>query len=111
MVRIPYGRIEIRTGDGGTNVYLALAAIIAAGLDGIENDLDPGAPHNVDFFTLSPESIADLGVQTLPQSLDQAVDCLEADTVLAGALGERLIRSFIKLKRQEWELKRYLNFF
>jgi len=121
MVRIPYGRIEIRTGDGGMNVYLALAAIIAAGLDGIENDLDPGAPHDVNFFTLGPEAIADLGVHTLPQSLDEAVDCLEADTVLASALGERLIRSFIKLKRQEWrdyhltvsewEIKRYLNFF
>jgi glutamine synthetase len=121
MVRIPYGRIEIRTGDGGMNVYLALAAIIAAGLDGIENDLDAGPPHAVNFFTLSPEAIAALGVETLPQSLDEAIDCLEEDKVLARALGERLISAFIKLKRQEWrdyhlavsewETKRYLTFF
>jgi glutamine synthetase len=121
MVRIPYGRIEIRTGDGGMNVYLALAAIIAAGLDGIENNLDAGEPHNINFFTLSPSDVAALGVETLPQTLDQAIDCLEADKVLAHALGERLVNAFIKVKRQEWrdyhmnvsewELKRYLTFF
>jgi len=81
MVRVPYGRLEVRTGDSGMNQYLATAAIIAAGLDGIDRELDPGAPHNVNFYALKPEEVSAMGVGGLPRNLQEAID------ELAGLLG------------------------
>ncbi len=121
MARIPYGRLEIRTGDSSMNPYLATAALIAAGLDGIERELDPGAPKNVNFYGLSLEAIKEMGVDLLPQTLTEALDALEANRLFAGALGEPVIKEFVSLKRSEWleyhrhvsdwEVERYLSFF
>lgn len=121
MVRVPYGRIEVRTGDSGMNPYLAQAAIIAAGLDGIERKLDPGEPHNINFYALTPEEIASRGIATLPQSLHEAIDALTGSTMLRNALGADFVDEFVSLKREEWidyhrhvsdwEVKRYLTFF
>lgn len=95
MLRVPApGRFEDRAIDTACNPYLALAGIIAAGLDGVERDLDPGAP--VDGAATS------LGVQTLPRTLAEALDDLECDTVLRDALGEEAIAEFIAVKRMEW---------
>lgn len=102
MVRMPYGRIEVRTGDGSMNPYLATAAIVAAGLDGIEQNLSPGEPHNINFYGMSPVEVKQLGVEVLPENLSEAVDALEADQVLINALGPQVIGDFIKMKRQEW---------
>lgn len=121
MVRIPYGRIEVRTGDSGMNPYLALAAIIAAGLDGIDRNLDPGPAHNLNFYELSPAQVRDLGVRVLPRNLQEAIDELAASELLRNALGPRLVDEFIDLKQTEWtdyhrhvsdwETRRYLSFF
>lgn len=121
MVRIPYGRLEIRTGDGAMNPYLATAAIIAAGLDGIDRKIDPGAARNCNFYELSMAEVAAMGVSILPQSLTEAIDALEADTLFADALGADFIDEFITLKRMEWldyhrhvsdwETARYLSFY
>ncbi|WP_342709824.1 type III glutamate--ammonia ligase [Bradyrhizobium sp. B124] len=121
MVRIPYGRLEIRTGDSSMNPYLATAALIAAGLDGIERKLDPGVPRNVNFYGLSLEAINEMGVDLLPQTLTDALDALESDQLFAGTLGEPVIKEFVSLKRSEWleyhrhvsdwEVERYLSFF
>jgi glutamine synthetase len=121
MVRIPYGRIEVRTGDSSMNPYLATAALIAAGLDGVERKLHPGEPKNINFYGLSLEAIREMGVGLLPQTLAEAIDALEADSLFADALGEKVIGEFILLKRSEWmeyhrhvsdwEVERYLNFF
>jgi glutamine synthetase len=121
MVRIPYGRIEIRTGDSSMNPYLATAALIAAGLDGVERELDPGPPKNVNFYALSLEAIRDMGVGLLPQTLAEALDALEADPIFADTLGHEVIGEFISLKKSEWmeyhrhvsdwEVERYLSFF
>ncbi|WP_210161629.1 type III glutamate--ammonia ligase [Rhodopseudomonas sp. B29] len=121
MARIPYGRIEIRTGDSSMNPYLATAALIAAGLDGIDRELDPGAPKNVNFYGLSSEQIRQMGVELLPQTLAEALTALEADHLFADALGQGVIDEFVKLKRDEWtdyhrhvsdwEIERYLSFF
>jgi len=121
MLRIPYGRIEVRIGDSGMNPYLATAAIIAAGLDGIDRELTPPAPQSVNFYDLSPEAVKRLGVERLPENLNEALDALEADSFFAQALGNRLIGSFLRLKRQEWqeyhrtvsewEINRYLTFY
>ena len=120
MVRIPGGRLELRLADGSCNPYLATAVAIAAGLDGIEKELDPGVLYNTNLYDFSEQEIKDKGIQTLPQSLKEAVDALEADEVITGALGV-LAEEFISLKRMEWveymrhvsewEVKKYLEFF
>lgn len=121
MVRAPYGRIEIRTGDSAMNPYLATAALIAAGLDGVERELDPGEPKNVNFYDLSLRDIAAMGVELLPQTLSDALDALERDDLFARSLGAGVIDEFLSLKRSEWmeynrhvsdwEVERYLTFF
>ncbi len=120
MVRVPGGRLELRLADGSCNPYLATAAVIAAGLDGIERELDPGEPFNGNLYDLTPEQLEEKGIGTLPQSLSEAIDALEADTVIQSALGP-LAPEFINLKRMEWieycrhvsdwEVDRYLEFF
>ncbi len=120
MVRIPGGRLELRLPDGACNPYLATAAVIAAGLDGIENELDPGAPHNMNLYELSPEELKAEGIEILPQNLHEALLALEQDTLLCEALGP-VAGEFLSLKHREWveymrhvsdwELKSYLEFF
>ena len=121
MVRIPYGRLELRLPDGSCNPYLASAGIMAAGLDGVRRKLDPGPPNNTNLYDLTPEQVRAQGIGVLPQNLDQAIDAFAADTVLRQAVGENLAQEFIRLKRMEWveysrhvsawETSRYLEFF
>ena len=121
MVRIPYGRLEMRLPDLGSNPYLVTAAIIAAGLDGVERKLDPGAPNNDNLYTYSAADLKKRGVSVLPQSLKESVDALEIDKVVCDALGSDLAKEYIELKRMEWveysrhvsewELNRYVEFF
>jgi glutamine synthetase len=120
MVRVPGGRLELRLADGSCNSYLATAAAIAAGLDGIEKEIDPGEPYNVNLYDLSEAELKDKGIGTLPQSLHEAIEALESDETIKGALGV-LADEFISLKRMEWveymrhvsewEVQRYLEFF
>ena len=120
MVRIPEGRIELRLPDGACNPYLAAAVIIAAGLDGVDRQLDPGEPQNFNLYELSPAQLAERGIGVLPQNLEQAVAALEADHYVRETLGP-VTDEFIKLKRSEWndymrhvsewEVNRYLEFF
>ena len=120
MVRIPGGRLELRLPDGACNPYLATAAVIAAGLDGIENDLDPGKAHNMNLYELSNQELKDKGIEILPQNRHEALRELEKDTLLQEALGP-VSAEFLKLKHMEWveymrhvsdwELKSYLEFF
>ncbi len=121
MVRIPYGRVELRVGDSGMNPYLAQAAVIAAGLDGIDRKLDPGPPQNINFYALTPKEVAARKVDVLPQSLGESIAALEADELFKSQLGEDFVDEFVSLKREEWidyhrhvsdwETKRYLSFF
>jgi glutamine synthetase len=102
LVRTLKGRIEWRVPDASANPYLATAALIAAGLDGIDRALDPGPACTDDLFQLSLSQIRDRGIPVLPQSLSAALDALEGDEVICDALGETLSREFIWLKRAEW---------
>lgn len=121
MVRIPYGRLEMRLGDGSANPYLAAAAVIAAGMDGVERQLDPGEPQNYNFYERSLAELDNNGIKTLPQSLHEAIDALEMDSLFAEQLGAEFIDEFIKVKRMEWveysrhvsdwELQRYVEFY
>jgi glutamine synthetase len=121
MVRVPYGRLEFRLADAGCNPYLVHAALIAAGLDGIEKKMSAGKPVNANLYAMSPEELAANNVGLLPQNLNEALDELEADTVLTDAIGSEVMAEFIKLKRDEWieysrhvsdwEVKKYMEFF
>jgi glutamine synthetase len=102
LVRTLPGRFEWRLPDAAANPYLATAALIAAGLDGIDRRLDPGPEVTDDLFDCTLAQLRERGIGLLPQSLSQALDALEADAVISGALGEELTREFLRLKRDEW---------
>jgi glutamine synthetase len=109
MLRIPCaGRIEDRTVDGSCNPYLAATAILAAGLDGIERDLDPGEPTTeLNLHELDDAQRGALGIDLLPANLLDATRALEGDDVLRAALGacaeEDYVDYYIRVKRKEWE--------
>jgi glutamine synthetase len=107
MLRIPGpGRIEDRTIDGSANPYLAAAAILAAGLDGIEQGLDAGEPNSENLYTIGYDELRGRGLETLPSNLLEATQELERDDVLRAALGkgrgEDYVDYFINVKRDEW---------
>lgn len=102
MVRVPYGRLELRLPDGSCNPYLAAAAVLAAGLDGIERELDPGQPQNVNFYELSERELRKRKIRLLPQTLGEALDELGRSKLFAAQLGEAFIAEFLDVKRMEW---------
>src|SRR5918912_4442693 len=96
--------IELKPVDVTANPYLALAAVLAAGMDGMERALDPGEPVTVDPATLSEEERASRGIRPFPGSLDEALDALERDDVLVEALGEPLVRTHLAVARAQAEI-------
>jgi glutamine synthetase len=107
LVRIPGERgracrAELRLGDGAANPYLASAATLFAGLDGIRRKLEPPEPLAGLIYELPEEQLG----AALPTSLDAAIEALEADPVLVDAMGERLTRTFVENKRFELERAR-----
>ena len=104
MFRTPEaGRFECRAVSGGANLYLALAGMIAAGIDGIERKLDPGEPMTgKNMYDLSLADVKRLGIRWIPQSLNEALDEFEADAVVRAALPTELATEFVRVKRQEW---------
>ena len=121
LVRTLPGRFEWRLPDASANPYLASAGLIAAGMDGIDRALPLGPACEDDLFNMSLAQVRERGIGLLPQSLDQALDALEADPVLTEALGQGLTQQFLQLKREEclayarhvsnWELERYASMF
>ncbi|MEQ8496103.1 MAG: type III glutamate--ammonia ligase, partial [Gammaproteobacteria bacterium] len=100
MIRVPdAGRFELRLMDGSTNPYLAQAAVLAAGLDGIDNKRDPGKPVHVNMYT---EGHKIKSAPRLPATLLDALRLLEKNKVIAAAWGEEVVASYIKLKMGEW---------
>jgi glutamine synthetase len=120
-VRVPGGRLEMRLPDSSCNPYLATAAILAAGLDGIDRKLDAGRMNNTNLYEQTPEALAQQGIKVLPQTLKESVAALQADAVIQDALGAALAKEFIQLKSMEWteyarhvsdwETGRYLEYF
>ena len=88
--------------DPSCNPYLAYAVMLAAGLDGIKNKLDPGAPVNKNIFAMSQREKKRRKIDELPADLSKALDFLEKDAVVMGALGEHIGSNFVRAKRQEW---------
>ena len=104
FVRVPNergsrARIEVRTADGAACPHLITAALLLAGLDGIERNLTPPEPVVGDSYRLDDAHAG----STLPSDLGAALDALEADTALTGKLGDQLVRTFVAMKRFEVE--------
>jgi glutamine synthetase len=127
MLRIPAaGRVEDRTVDGSCNPYLAATVLLAAGLDGIERELDPGDPNTeLNLYETDEARRKELGIDVLPANLLDATRELEMDAVIRSALGRAVDEDYadyyIGCKRREWqqaheqitqwELDRYLQLF
>ncbi len=93
--------LELKPSDHSGNPYLALGALLAAGLDGIQKRIDPGEPQEIDPGNYSDEEREKRGIRRLPTSLDEALDELERDEMLKEALGPLLATSYIAVKRNE----------
>ncbi len=125
-IRIPApGRIEIRATDGAANPYLAAAALLGCGIDGIDTKANPGEPNLENLYTLSPDEIKERKIKTLPANLLDAVRAVEQCAPIRDWLGSMDGRSYLdyfaEVKREEWqdfhstvsdwELRRYLTLF
>lgn len=104
-VRVPMngGRCESRNADGAVNPYLAATLALAAGLEGIREGLDPGAPQDDNLYALTEAERLARGIEFLPQNLAEAVDAFSADPFVERTLGKELSDEFIRYKRQEWQ--------
>ena len=113
-------RIEFRCPDASCNPYLALAAYVAAGIDGVKRKIDPGDPNVANMYERPLQEVREQGIDILPQSLWESVQELQQDEVVKGALGV-IADEFIELKIKEWqnydqqvtpwEIDEYLTFF
>ncbi|MDX1631296.1 MAG: type I glutamate--ammonia ligase [Thermoanaerobaculia bacterium] len=107
LVRVPAKRgmstrCELRVPDPACNPYLALAVMLAAGLDGMERELECGPPVNKNIFEMSEREKRRKKIKQLPANLSEALDNLEKDDVLQEALGDHIYDLFLESKRQEW---------
>lgn len=108
LIRIPASRgmstrIEVRSVDSSANPYLAMAAILKAGLDGIKRKLNPPKPVDRNIYEMNSAELAELGIGTLPTDLDHALIALGEDTVIQDALGSHICANFMEAKKVEWE--------
>jgi glutamine synthetase len=104
-VRVPMGggRCESRNADSACNPYLAGALVLAAGLEGVREKLDPGQPQIDNLYEFTDAEFAARGVQPLPKTLAEAVDAFEENPFTEQVLGTALKQEFINCKRAEWE--------
>ena len=104
-IRVPAGggRCEARNADGAVNPYLAAALVLAAGLEGIRERIDPGEPNDDNLYALTEPERVMRGIHFLPQNLQSAVAAFAADPITARVLGSGLRDEFIRYKTEEWE--------
>jgi glutamine synthetase len=105
MIRLPGpGRFEIRVVDGAANPYLAFAGIIAAGLDGVAQKMDPGVMNHDNLYEVSEKELRERRIGVLPCTLAEALDAFDQDSVVQGALGTTYAKEYLRVKRDEWWL-------
>jgi glutamine synthetase len=124
LIRIPAARgtatrLELRCPDPSCNPYLALAAILSAGLDGIENRIMPPEPVNKNLYNMSTEDRCAENIAQLPGSLDEAISEMKASSFVRELLGEHIFNKYIEAKMEEcfeyrtriskWEIDSYLK--
>lgn len=114
-------RIEFRAPDPSANPYLALSAIVAAGIDGISKKIDPGDPVNENIYSLSESRKKALSIRPLPSTLEQALSALKSDSayLLQSCFTTELLQSYLKLKEKEikegkgkvrsWHIRQYYD--
>ena len=124
LIRVPASRgngtrVELRMPDPACNPYLALALMLRAGLDGIENMIDPPAPVDKNIYEMSHRARKKAKIDELPGDLSGALDALAKDRLMCDTLGKHIFENFITAKRAEgdeyitqgspWETQRYLT--
>ncbi len=107
LIRIPSSRgsstrIELRCPDSSMNPYLALAACLAAGLDGIRRKLEPPASVDANTFTMSEEELRQRGIEQLPETLGEALDAFEESAFVKELLGDHIYTGYLEAKHSEW---------
>ncbi len=122
-LRIPGdgGRVELRSADSACNPYLGMAMMIAAGLEGIREKIDPGEPHRENLYYKSDAERLEAGIAWLPRTLDEAITAFADDPLSRDVFGDVMFDAWIAYKRTEWrdylnhvsdwERDRYLKFF
>jgi glutamine synthetase len=123
MLRIPLagGRVECRAADISSNLYLGAAMLLAAGLEGIKEGLDPGEPHTENMYHYSLKDLDQMGIRFLPRNLAEAIAAFATDPLSEQVMGSLMYQTYIDFKSQEWEayhthvsdweIQRYLKFF
>ncbi|TXK85370.1 type I glutamate--ammonia ligase [Paenibacillus sp. N3.4] len=111
MIRIPASRglstrVEVRNPDPAANPYLALAVMLAAGLDGIKNKMQLPPPTDRNIYVMTEEERENQGIPSLPANLKQALDEMLRDDVVCDVLGEHALAHFYELKEIEWDMYR-----
>ncbi|MCJ7842054.1 type I glutamate--ammonia ligase [Lederbergia sp. NSJ-179] len=111
LIRIPASRgmstrVEVRSVDPSANPYLAMAVLLAAGLDGIRSQLPAPQPINQNIYAMSKEEREANGISDLPATLAQAIVELQADDAITHALGDHLLENFVESKQIEWDMFR-----
>ncbi|MEM2874620.1 MAG: glutamine synthetase family protein [Candidatus Hadarchaeales archaeon] len=107
-IRVPSGRgartrIELRSPDPAGNPYLQFTVMLAAGLKGIEEGIEPPEPVEKDIYRMTSEEREAAGIETLPESLGQALDYMRRSKLVKDALGEHLFTHFLYIKGKEWD--------
>ena len=122
-LRVPLGggRVELRAADSACNPYLGGAMVLAAGLEGIREGLDPGDPNTENMYLVPEAELDRRGISILPRTLNEALDAFAADPLSRQVFGDRMFEAWLGYKRQEWlsylnhvsdwETARYLKFF
>lgn len=126
LIRVPASntpetstRLELRSPDPSCNPYLAYAAILMSGLDGIKRKLTPPDPVEENIYELTKAERAERGIRSLPADLAEALEALKRDAVVQAALGEHILERYLEAKEREiheyriavtpWEIERYLE--
>ncbi|MDF2614839.1 MAG: glnA [Clostridia bacterium] len=109
LIRVPYttsgyNRIELRSPDTTCNPYLTLSLILSAGLDGITKKMKLMAPLTSNAYTLTPTELEALSIDTLPQSLYEALSCMKSSDFVRETIGDHLFTHYLGLKLEEWNI-------
>jgi glutamine synthetase len=126
LVRVPAARgnatrVELRMPDPSCNPYLAFAAMLTAGLDGIERRVDPGPPLNRNIYAMTEDELDELKIKILPRNLEEAMAAMADDALVCDTLGQHIMEHLSVAKKMEWrqyiaavhawEIDRYLDVF
>ena len=111
MVRVPVARgastrLELRSVDPSANPYMAIAAVLAAGLDGLKNKIEPAQPVDRNIYSMTEDERKAAGIVDLPSTLHNALKAMREDEVIKDALGNHLYSNFMEGKRLEWDAYR-----